>query len=917
MANTLLETQKLGQSIWYDSISRSMFSSGSLKKMIAEGLQGMTSNPAIFEKSIAGSSDYDAQLKQLAASGDAKTLFEGLAISDIQHAADLFRPVYEKTKRKDGYVSLEVSPYLAHDTNATIDEGRRLHEAVARDNVMIKVPATKEGIPAIAALIADGINVNVTLLFALDAYDTAANAYLEGLEKFAAKGGNVSKVASVASFFLSRIDTIVDEKLGKSSELRGKVAIASAKLAYVRYQTMLETPRWKALQQKGAQPQRLLWASTSTKNPAYVKTVYVDELIGPETVNTVPAETYDAFKAHGHARQTLTEDVEQAKETLKKLAAEGISLSDVTDELLSQAVEKFSQPFDKLLAVVEKKRQAALGDRLNAQTIVLGEHTDEAKKLAEEWTESGKLRKLWRRDASLWTNADEAKWLGWLGIVDEQLAHLAEIGKIAADVREFTDAVVLGMGGSSLCPWVLEQAFDKGEGAPRLWVLDSTVPAQIQVIENSVTLDKTLFIVSSKSGTTTEPNALMAYFMGRLAALRVADRAKHFIAITDPGSALEAVAKRDGFRFVAPGVSSIGGRYSALSSFGMVPAAIMGLDVKALLTRAKLMVDACSGFVPAQFNPGAALGIALGLMANHGRDKLTFALSPNLRALGAWLEQLIAESTGKRGKGIVPINGETLAPPTAYGQDRVFAYIHDGDEDRVQVEALELLEKAGHPLVRIALANTDTLGQEFFRWEVATAVAGAIMGINPFDQPDVEASKIVTRRLIEMGGGNDKVTPLASVNEMVLFADPGLRARSVREALAAHLARLQPGDYFAINAYVAMSEANQRELESLRLLIRDKKRVATTLGFGPRFLHSTGQLHKGGANNGVFLEITADDKVDLAIPGMRHGFSQLKTAQALGDYEVLLERGRRVVRVHLSEMTGLARLLAMIEECVR
>lgn len=520
MSNLLVETQKLGQSIWYDNISRAMFSSGALKKMIDEGLRGMTSNPAIFEKSIDGGSAYDEQLRQLATSGDAKVVFEHLAISDIQHAADLFRPLYHQTQRKDGYVSLEVSPYLAHDMNATIDEARRLHRAVARENVMIKVPATREGISAIGALIADGINVNVTLLFALDAYEAEANAYLDGLERLAQNGGDLSKVASVASFFLSRIDTLIDDKLGERSDLRGKVAIACAKLAYVHYQRTLKTPRWKELEQKGATPQRLLWASTSTNNPTYRKTLYVDALIGPDTVNTVPPETYEAFKAHGTARQTLNDNVEQARETLTKLVAEGVNLSEVTDELLRQGVAKFSEPFDKLLAAVERKRRAALGDKLNAQSITLGQHKSEVDAIAADWTKNGNLRRL----------------------------------------------------------------------------------------------------------------------------------------------------------------------------------------------------------------------------------------------------------------------------------------------------------------------------------------------------------------------------------------------------------RLHARDYFAINAYLEMSEDNQRELEAIRHLVRDTRHVATTLGFGPRFLHSTGQLHKGGPNEGVFLEIVAEDVDNLPVPGERYGFSELKTAQAVGDYEALVERKRRVVRVDLSHAKSLATLRTMIEQ---
>ena len=951
-ANPLTQLQTFGQSIWLDYIRRDLLKGGELQRLITEdGLRGMTSNPSIFEKAIAGSAQYQDFLDSLAGRTDldAKARYELLAIRDIQDAADLLRPVYQSTKKRDGYVSLEVSPYLANDTARTIDEARRLWKSVARENVMIKVPGTPEGIPAFRQLIGECININVTLLFAQGVYEQVAAAFIDGVEKFAASGGDVSKMASVASFFISRIDSLVDSLVGeqlkketdaarkaKLQSILGKVAIANGKLTYEAYQRIFSSPRWKVLAAKGAQTQRVLWASTSTKNPNYCDVLYVEELIGPDTVNTVPPATIEAFRDHGKPRQSLTENLDGARKTMADLAGVGIVMKDVTDKLTVDGVKLFADAFDQLLAAVEKSTKRPT-PQINQQSASLPADLDAVvKKNLNDWRASGKVRRLWQQDASLWTNEDETKWLGWLGITDEQLANAAKLQTLADEVKngEFSDILLLGMGGSSLCPEVLALTFPQTPGFPRLHILDSTDPAQIQHIEKNIDLAKTLFIVSSKSGSTLEPNIYKQYFFERVKQTVGPDQAgSRFIAITDPGSKMQLVAERDRFRHIFYGLPSIGGRYSALSNFGMVPAAAMGLDSGKLLERTKEMVEACKPSVPVEQNPGVMLGLILGTAATLGRDKITLITSPGISDLGAWLEQLIAESTGKVGKGIIPVDREEISAPDVYGNDRIFAYIRlETAPDAAQDAKVAALESAGHPVVRIAVPDIYNLGQEFFRWEIATAVAGSILGINAFNQPDVEASKIVTKQLTsayESAGALPPEKPLVDEGAIKLFTDDKNVADLIEvtrsgpasdDALTAfvraHLRRLGAGDYFAVLAYLEMNAEYESLLQGLRMTVRDRKRVATCLGFGPRFLHSTGQAYKGGPNSGVFLQVTCDDAQDLPVPGQKYTFGVVKAAQARGDFQVLADRQRRALRVHLGSdvKAGLGKLAQLVNQ---
>ena len=548
-----------------------------------------------------------------------------------------------------------------------------------------------------------------------------------------------------------------------------------------------------------------------------------------------------------------------------------------------------------------------------------------------DWTEQGKVARLWARDATLWTGTDEASWLGWLGIVDEQLARVDDLRRVAQNARQagFAHVLLLGMGGSSLCPEVLRMTFGALPGWPALSVLDSTDPAQVRAAEARVDLGRTLCVVSSKSGTTLEPNIFKEYFFERVRdTVGPAKSGDRFIAITDPGSKLEDVARTDRFRHVFHGVPSIGGRYSALSDFGMAPAALMGLDVERLLREAQAMVRACAVRGPAEENPGAVLGAILGVLASHGRDKVTLVAAPGIHDLGAWLEQLLAESTGKAGKGLIPVDREPLGPPELYGRDRLFVYLRlRSAPDVAQDRAVASLQAAGHPVVRIEVPEPYQIAAEFFRWEFATAVAGAILGINPFDQPDVEASKVATRRLtdeFEKTGRLPAEMPILEADGVRLFADPRNAAelaaaeRTLPGLLRAHLGRVRPGDYVALLAYVEMAQAHEEVLQGFRTRLRDRYRVATCLGFGPRFLHSTGQAYKGGPNSGVFLQITCDDAADLPVPGRRYTFGVVKAAQARGDFEVLAERGRRALRVHLGPdvVAGLRTLGKALDQAV-
>ena len=932
--NPLKQLEVYGQSPWLDFIQRSFTSNGLQKLIDEDGLKGITSNPAIFEKAMGQGTDYDDGFKLLADRGDhdALDIYEALAMEDIQQAADKMRPVYEATGKVDGYVSLEVSPYLALRTEDTVAEARRLWKAVGRENLMVKVPGTDAGVPAIRTLIADGLNINVTLLFAQSAYEAVAESFMAGLEDRLKAGHSIAGQSSVASFFVSRIDAVMDKKIDESGKpelkaLRGKIAIANAKMAYQTYLKLVASPRWQALAEKGALPQRLLWASTGVKDKAYSDVLYVEELIGRDTVNTIPPATMDAFRDHGRLRESLVEDVEGARDILAKTEKAGLDLPGVTLKLVEDGVKLFAEAADKLLGAVADKRVAMLGDKVAQLSIKLPEALQKpVDRMCDEWRGTGKLRDLWAHDAEVWTGEDEAKWLGWLRVVDDRIADLPALLAFQADVKQagYKHVLLLGMGGSSLGPEVLAETFGQQPGYPELLVLDSTDPQQVAAFAAKVDMAHTLFIVSSKSGSTLEPNILKEYFFDQVTKASSAAKAgKHFVAVTDPGSKMQKVAEGDQFRHVFMGDPAIGGRYSVLSNFGLVPAAAMGVDLEAFLKATSLMVRSCAAGTPPNTNPGVQLGIALGEACRAGRDKVTIVSGPGLEDVGAWLEQLLAESTGKQGHGIVPVDMEPLGAPAMYGKDRVFAYLTlSGKASAEQDAAIAALEEAGEPVVRLALQSPMDVGQAFYLWEFATAVAGSVIGINPFDQPDVEASKIETRKLTDAYAKDGKLPPEAPFLEedgIKLFTDQAnqeaLGKGCLDAVVKAHLGRAGANDYVALLAYIERTPGYVAMLNGLRGKIRDAKHTATVAGFGPRFLHSTGQTYKGGPNSGVFLQITADDAADLAVPGEAYTFGIVKAAQARGDFDVLAERKRRALRIHLGKDVGagLARLARSIE----
>ncbi|MCG4273115.1 bifunctional transaldolase/phosoglucose isomerase [Acetobacter senegalensis] len=944
VANPLQALAAVQQSPWLDFIRRSFVEDGSLARLVqTDDVRGVTSNPAIFQKAMGEGTEYDPQIKTILAEEIVSPgeLYEKLAVQDIKKAAHVLAPVYEQTKRRDGFVSLEVSPYLARDEKGTAHEAARLWADVAEPNLMIKIPATPESIPAIRETIAAGINVNVTLIFALSAYKAVVDAWLSGLEDLHKKGGDISRVASVASFFVSRIDGKIDAEIDRRVKagdaeaealkaLRGKVAIANAKLAYVYWQEITQTPRWKTLEAAGAQPQRLLWASTGTKDKTYSDVLYVDSLIGPHTVNTLPPATMDAFRDHGTVKETLGTGIDAARHVLAEAERLGLNLDGVTRILVDEGVTSFAEAFDGLLGSVAAKQKTLLGEKLtDIKTALPADLETAVQKGLKDWCKDGTIRKLWNKDASVWTGGEEAKWLKWLDTVDERLAHVAELESFQAEVkaRGFKQVLLMGMGGSSLGPEVLAETFGKHEGFGHLYVLDSTDPQQVATYAKKIDPANTLFIVASKSGGTLEPNIMLAYFHD-LAKKALGEKVgSHFVAITDPGSKLEALAEKEGFWKIFAGEPQIGGRYSVLSNFGLVPAAASGIPVKLFLEDALRGVRMSDASVPPAQNPGVLLGTILGVAATQfGHDKLTVIATPQIADFGAWLEQLVAESTGKHGKGIIPIDEETLGGPKRYGTDRLFVYLRLAPEHRhEQDEAIATLIDAGQPVVTITLHSKRQIAQEFFRWELATAVAGAFLGIDPFDQPDVEASKVETRKLTDAYNKTGKLPaeqPFAEHGPFAFFADKtnaaALKGDSAEAILKAHFDRVKAGDYVALLAYIERDAATREWIQHTRLKIRDAKTVATAAEFGPRFLHSTGQAYKGGPNTGVFLQITADDAHDLPVPGENYSFGVVKAAQARGDFDVLAERGRRALRVHIrgSLKDGLAELAKAVHQAV-
>lgn len=931
--NPLLELKRLGQSVWYDNLRKGLVTSGELKRMSDEyAVSGITSNPTIFEQAVAGTSEYDEDISRLVREGlPDEDIVRRLVTRDIRLAADVFAPLAKETRAAEGLVSVEVDPRLARDAASTVEEAKRLLKAIDRPNVMIKVPGTAEGIKAIEELTFEGCSVNVTLLFSVDRYEEAAWAYIRGLERRAGAGMPVDTISSVASFFVSRVDTlfdrIIDERIQRARSndekarlraLLGKVAVANAKMAWIKHEEITASARFRALREAGARPQRLLWASTGTKNPLYSDIKYVAELAGAGTVSTMPLNTILAFYDHGKPAASLTEDLEGAKKVFEAMEGLGLDYGAAVARLEADGIKAFTDSYNGLLRTVAEKREAiekktglAVRFALNGFEAAVSETVDEVH--GENF-----LERLWAKDPTLWKTGPEDKRLiknalGWVALPELMAEHIDEIGEFVAEVRAagFKDVVLLGMGGSSLAPLVFASTFGRAPGFPGLIVLDSTDPEALKAVEDRIDLERTLFVVSSKSGSTIEPLSLFEYFHEELGRIKGAESGRNFVAITDPGTPLEGFCRKYRFRKIFVNPKDVGGRFSALSYFGLVPAALIGVDLGRLLecaSRVAAMVQPCAS---SSENPVLMLGAAIGRLGLEGKDKLTFFLSKEIESFGMWIEQLIAESTGKEGKGLVPVASEPLGAPEAYGTDRVFVSITLGREDRALADSLKALAGAGHPVIDLRLRDIYELGGEFLRWEVATAIAGQVLGINPFDQPDVElAKKLTVSRLNQIGAEGRAEPPGVEVARDGLRVYFGKSAFSLMgavdhdpgAALKEYFGLLKKGDYVGMMAYYdPFDPALEKRFAEMRRLLRDRTGAATQFGYGPRYLHSTGQLHKGRPDRGLFLIFFHEPRADFKVPGSAFSFSQLELSQAFGDMEALDSKGVRVALVGLRD----------------
>ncbi len=914
MDTSIQKLNTFGQSVWLDNISRDLLESGELQSLVDKGISGVTSNPTIFEKAINGSKAYDPALKRLFAEHKSiEEIYDNLVLEDIARGADVLRPIYDRTNGQDGYISVEVPPTLAAETDKTIHEARRLFHTLNRPNIMIKVPATPEGIPAIRQLLSEGININVTLIFSLDAYEKVMEAYISALEIRQAKGESISHVASVASFFVSRLDTLVDRLIkekGLPSDLAGKAAVANAQLAYELFLTQFDSPRFEKLKAHHAMVQRPLWASTSTKNPSYPDLLYVDTLIGPDTVNTLPPQTVSAVLDHVVLARTVDQDFAHAHRMIQDLESHGILMKDVTAQLLQEGVASFSQSFVTLFQGLRAKRSqmTPVTDMLDWNQPLIHSLAD---KTVKELTEGSAVERVWNHDAAFWKQdpAHQAiirNALGWLSVPEAVKADLGNMKSFTEDVINdgYTDVVVLGMGGSSLISDVLLHAFPASAPYLQLHVLDSTNPDGIVFLRESLPIATTLFMVASKSGTTLEPQEYFHYFWEVVS--QISDKpGEHFIAVTDPGTKLVKEATEYHFRKIFENPADIGGRYSALSWFGMVPAVLSGVPLDDFLADTEQMQQLCHE-PSVSHNPGALLGAIMGSFAVSGRDKMTLLMPQALGHFSDWIEQLLAESTGKEGTGLLPIAHEPWLPAAEYSADRLFiSYQLDSDPDQQLTEKIKELRQHGHPVVIIPIPERLSLGGELFRWEFATAIAGSILGIDAFDQPNVQESKDNTNRVLADFKKTDALPKEPEAGSQGLMhwssANFSLTGTTVSESLDALLATFKKGDYIAIMAYVNPNAQSWDQLQRIRKTLAETLKAPTTLGFGPRFLHSTGQLHKGGNDHGLFLQIVTSKGSAIPIPGEPFDFLTLINAQAIGDFQALKTHGRRVLRIVIDE----------------
>jgi transaldolase/glucose-6-phosphate isomerase len=901
-----------GQSAWLNYLRRAFIDSGELKDALNAGISGITSSPLIFAKAISNSADYDKAIQALVSQGmPVKEIYESLVADDIQRAADVLHTIFDLSEGLDGYVTLELNPSLAHDATGTVAETRHILHEVNRPNAMIEVPATEAGITALEKLINDGVNVNATHIFSLVTYKRVAKAYLLGIETYIHSHSVWRQnPTSVASLSLSKIDHVVDQavdKLGRP-DLKGRTAVAMAKVAYDIFHQLFSGTSWQRLARRGALPQRLKWTRTTPLNFEYLDTFYVDELVGENTVVTLSPTTMNAFLDHGRVSSNLTIGVDEAKAHLTELGNLGLDLEAIGKDLQKESLAAFDKYFQELIqSVIAKRDQLDYGWR--RMEINLGPYEDEIDQALIKFCDDRIMCRIWARDHSVWKKEADgiSDRLGWMHVVETMQENRRRHRKFASSLQSgfrqtgpLQHAVILGMGGSSLAAEVFIDVFTSwkrmgalANAAPEVTVLDTIDPDTILTLKERLDLASTLFIVSSKSGETVETLSTFKYFYGLVLDKFGSDHAgDHFAAITDPGTKLAKIAAKFDFRDIFFNDPTIGGRYSALSYFGLVPAALVGVNLAKLLDGAFSMVcNAHSCNCPENGdNLAAQFGTIMGKMALLGRDKLTLIASPSIASFADWAEQLVAESTGKEGKGILPVVGEPIGEPNSYGQDRLFVYMRM-DGEGVFDQEIDALIKASFPVITLNLKDSYDLGGLFFMWEMATAVAGYFLKIQPFDQPDVEEAKAISRSIIK----EYRETGALPAEEH----DP-----PTAKALHKFLTQVQATDYIALLTYLEPTAETDAALQSLRTSLRDNFKVATTVGYGPRYLHSTGQLHKGGAGNGFFILLTSDPTLDISIPtevGKPESeitFGVLKNAQALGDAAALKKHGRRLIHFH-------------------
>lgn len=881
-----------GQSIWYDGLRRGLLASGELSRLVRDGVRGVTSSPTIFEKAVGGSTDYDEALRRLVAeSRSVEEIYDDLIVEDLREAADLLRPVFEGSGEQDGFVTLCLRA-PPDDAASLQQQARRLQRLVARDNIAVELPASKAGLEAAEALVAAGVSVVMRPLFGVEQHLQALEACVAGLEQRSREGRELTGVCCWIGAHVSQLDTVADRVLRESkSELVGHTALAVAAAVHAQHRSFLESDRFRELAAQGAVSPRVLWLATASRDLTHGDTAYASALAADATTLALSEATLNAYLDHGDLGALAELD---HVSTLKQISAAGVDLEQLCSSLQAGAQRAHGEAISQISRVLEARREAFLEQAPERQRFSLGTEPRGVLEAVKSLSRQQALPRLWSLDPSLFTNDSEVEEtirnrLGWLRSPELMQAHLDDIadfarGSYRAGRRK---ALVLGMGGSSLCPEVLAQTHGTTPGFLELRVLDSTDPEAVAAAERWAAPEETLVLVASKSGTTLEVRAFEAFFWQRFQERLGAQAGEHFVAITDPGSPLQQLARDRGYKRVFENPPDIGGRYSAVSFFGLVPAALIGVDLHAHVSDAQRMAIGCAGVVPPDDNPGARLGAFMAGLARRGRDKLTLIASDEVACLGSWIEQLVAESTGKDGQGIVPVDMEPLGEADQYGADRAFVYLRYGGRQPTELDQkVELLVSQGHPVARIGMLALHDLGGEFFRWEVATALSGSLLGVNPFDEPNVTEAKAQTNQLIDSFKAEGKLPDISAVTP---------DSEQIKELIEG----AKSGDYIVLSAFFARTAERDVRFAQLRSRLRALSSCATTLGWGPRFLHSTGQLHKGGPNRGVFLVLTADRGNDLEIPGAGYGFGVLRDAQALGDLQVLQQRDRRALRVHL------------------